>query len=174
MTEKSNAVPSTQGQFLLKFMPLQMIADRLNDANQKIARRAFEYFERDQGATGHDRDHWLAAERELFHPVHIVIAEQAEALVLQAEVPGFGANDLQLGLGPRRLTIFGKKDSIKEQTGGNTIYEEACSCELLRVIDLPVEVDSSEAVAMLKDGVLQLSLPKVASIAQQTRVAVNA
>ena len=174
MTEKSNGVPTTQGQSFLKFTPLPMLADRLNEANQRIARRAFEYFERDQGATGHDRDHWMAAERELFHPVHIMVAEQEQTLVLQAEVPGFGANELQLGLGPRRLAIVGKKDSVKEQLGGSTLYQEPCSSELLRVIDLPAEVDASEAIAVLKDGVLQLSLPKAPTETQKTRVAVNA
>ena len=41
---------------------------------------------------------------------------------------------------PRRLTISGKKKTGKESKKGETIYKEQCANELLRVIDLPVEV----------------------------------
>jgi HSP20 family molecular chaperone IbpA len=174
MTEKSTAVQTAQGQTLLKTAGPQMIADRVNEVYQKIARRAFEHFERHDGIWGHDRDHWFAAETEPLHPVHINIAELDEALTLQAEVPGFGINELQISLEPKRLTITGKKGSSGEQKRGNTIYEELCSNEILRVVDLPLEVEASKATATLKNGVLELKMPKAANSMQQSRAAVTA
>jgi HSP20 family molecular chaperone IbpA len=174
MTEKSTAVQTAQWQTLLKTVGPQMIADRVNEMYQKIARRAFEHFERDDGIGGHDRDHWFAAETELLHPVHINITELDEALTLQAEVPGFGINELQISLEPKRLTITGKKGSCGEQKRGNTIYEELCSNEILRVVDLPLEVEASKATATLKNGVLELKMPKAANPMQQSRAAVTA
>jgi HSP20 family molecular chaperone IbpA len=160
MTEKSAAVQMAQGQTLVRTVKPQMIVDRMNEMYQKIACRAFELFERDDGIWGRDRDHWFAAETELLHPVHVNIAEADEALTLQAEVPGFDGNELQISLEPKRLTISGKKRSYGEQKRANTIYAEQCSNEILRMVDLPVEVDASEATVTLKNGVLELNMPK--------------
>ena len=43
---------------------------------------------------------------------------------------------------------------------------ERCSDQILRVVDLPAEVDTERAVATLKDGILKLELPKT-SIARK-------
>ena len=40
------------------------------------------------------------------------------------------------------------------------MYQEQCSNEILRVIDLPAEVVASKAVATLKNGMLELQMPK--------------
>jgi HSP20 family molecular chaperone IbpA len=48
-------------------------------------------------------------------------------------------------------------------------YSERCAKEILRVIYLPAEVDSSKASATLKDGILNIELPKAAH-AQTVRI----
>ena len=83
--------------------------------------------------------------------------------MIEAEVPGFTASELQLSLEPRRLTISGKKQSSSEEKKGNVLYSERCSGELLRSIELPVEVNSSRATATLNNGILELTAPKAAS-----------
>ena len=40
------------------------------------------------------------------------------------------------------------------------MYQEQCSNEILRVIDLPAEVVASKAAATLKNGMLELQMPK--------------
>jgi HSP20 family molecular chaperone IbpA len=42
------------------------------------------------------------------------------------------------------------------------IYKEQCSTQIYRAIDLPAEVDASKVTATLKNGVLELSMPKAA------------
>jgi HSP20 family protein len=70
---------------------------------------------------------------------------------VQAEVPGFKANDLEVSLEPQRLAISGKKETSKEdKRKEKLIYQERCSAELFRAIDLPVEVDAAKATAKLK------------------------
>ncbi len=147
----------------LKVVESNTLLDRMNRIREEIARRAFEIFESGGGTIGHDLDNWFKAEAELLHPVHVNITESNEALNIQAEVPGFNANELEVSLEPSRLTISGKKETTKEdKKKGKTIYQEQCSSELLRIIDLPVEVNAGKSIATLRNGVLEISAPKAA------------
>ena len=58
---------------------------------------------------------WLQAERELFHPTHIDVSESPEGFTIRAEVPGFNAKEMEIGLEGRRLTIAGKREAREEQ-----------------------------------------------------------
>jgi HSP20 family protein len=80
---------------------------------------------------------------------------------------------LEVSLEPRRLTISGRKEIKEDQKKGKTIYQEQCSEHLLRVIDLPSEIDSAKATATLKNGILEINVPKTGKAAT-TRVEVKA
>jgi HSP20 family protein len=68
---------------------------------------------------------------------------------------------LQVSIEARRLTISGKRQTNREDTKkGKTVYEEKCSSEMLRIVDLPVEVDTTKTTATLKNGILTLNLTK--------------
>lgn len=138
----------------------QALIDRANQMYQAIARRAFALFESEGGPQGRDIEHWLKAEAELVHPVPLSVTETDDALIVRAEVPGFTAAELQLGVESGRLTIGGKRESRAEQKKGKDIYREQLSSEILRVITLPAAVDASKATATLTNGVVELILPK--------------
>jgi HSP20 family protein len=158
---ESTAVQMASEPTSLKLVEPKTLLERINRMQESIARRAFEIFENNGGVFGHDLYNWFKAEAELLHPVHMNIAESDNALVVQAEVPGFNASELEVSLEPRRLTITGKKEASKEdKKKGKTIYTEQCSSELLRIIDLPVEVDAAKTTATLKNGVLELNIPR--------------
>jgi len=174
MNEKSAAVQMAPEATSLKVVEPNTFFDRIHRIREEIARRAFEIFESGGGIIGHDLNDWFKAEAELLHPFHVNIVESEEALNIQAEVPGFNANELEVSLEPLRLTISGKRETSKEdKKKGKTIYEEQCSSELLRVIELPVEVDAVKSTARLKNGVLELSMPKAVQ-AKANRVDVKA
>jgi HSP20 family protein len=107
-------------------------------------------------------DHWFRAESELLHPVHLEIAESDDNLTVRAEVPGFSTKELEINVEPRKLTILGKHEAQEESKKGKTIYCERCAREILRIADLPSEVDGSKVSAILQDGVLNIELPKAA------------
>jgi HSP20 family protein len=107
-------------------------------------------------------DDWFRAESELLHPVHLEIAESDDSLTVRAEVPGFSTKELEINVEPRKLMISGKHEAQEESKKGKTIYSERCAKEILRVVDLPAEVDSSKVNATLKDGILNIEMPKVA------------
>jgi HSP20 family protein len=121
---------------------------------------------------GRDLDDWFRAETDLLHPIHLEINETDDTLTAHAEVPGFEAKELEVSVEPQRITISGKKESTEEKKTGKTVYKEQCSNEILRVVDLPVEIEAAKATATLKDGVLELRMPKTAQ-AKSTRVEVK-
>ena len=148
------------------------VFEQFNHIYDAIARRACDIFESNGRHFGHELEDWFKAEAELLHPVHLRMAESDDALTVEAEVPGFEAKDLQINLEPQRLTISGKKETKEEQKKAKAVYQEHCSNEILRVIDLPVEVDASKAAATLKNGMLELQMPK-STMAKTTRVEVK-
>ena len=101
---------------------------------------------------------------DLLHPVHVNIAESGDNLEVKAEVPGFTEKEIEVSVEPSRLTISGKrKTETKKEKQGKTVYSEFCSDQILRVVDLPASVDAGNATATLKNGVLQLMMPKAVS-----------
>jgi HSP20 family protein len=136
------------------------VFDRIEQTYNSIARRAFEIFDSNGRWLGNDLEDWFRAESELLHPVHLEIAETGDNLSVRAEVPGFSVKELDINVGPRQLTIAGKHEAQEESKKGKTIYSERCAKEILRVVDLPAEVDSSKVTATLKDGILNLEMPK--------------
>ena len=83
-------------------------------------------------------------------------------VTVKAEVPGFEVKDLEVTLEPQRLVISGKRETKEETKKGKTVYKEQCSNEIFRAVPLPAEVDASKATATLKNGVLELQVPKSA------------
>ena len=138
------------------------LAERVNKMFEAVAKRAYEIFETNGRNWGHEIDDWFKAEMQLLHPVHVNITESGDELEVKAEVPGFNEKEIQVSVEPRRLTITGKRETTKEERKGKTIYEESCSDQLLRIVDLPVAVDADRVTATLKNGILQLSMPKAA------------
>jgi HSP20 family protein len=143
--------------------------DRIYDA---IAHRAFDIFEGNGRNFGHDLENWIQAESELLHPVKVNMTETERTFTVHAEVPGFTAKDLEIQVEPRRLTISGKKETSSQQEKGKAVFQEYHSNEVMRVLDLPVEVTTENVTATLKNGVLELQLPK-SSKAKSFRVEVK-
>lgn len=155
-------IKPAKGDAPIKLRDLDQMMDRMHKMYSSIANRAFEIFENKGRIFGRDLEDWFRAESELLHPVQITIQETEEGLTVEAEVPGFSTEELEVNVEPRRLTITGERVTQKEQTEGRTIYSERRANKILRVVDLPVEVDSAKVTATLKDGVLSFNLPKAA------------
>lgn len=160
MTGRTNAVRQGEQPSAIRKVKRELLADRMNGAVGDIARRAFEIFDGRGRLSGHELEDWLKAESEFFHPVHIRLTESKDALEAEAEVPGFDENELTISVDSRRLTIVGKRESSHEEQKGKTLYAEACSNEICRTVDLPVDVNADKVTATLKNGVLILTMPK--------------
>lgn len=87
------------------------------------------------------------------------VVETAEALVVKVQVPGVSRETLSLEVSPEGMTLQGES---KAGEGGEGRYhlQEICYGAFVRTISLPVRVEGDKATAVLKEGVLQVTLPK--------------
>lgn len=161
MPEKSTAaVQTATSRPPVRAARVKNISERIDRLYDTISRRAFELFEKDGRVHGHDISHWLEAEREFLHPVHIRMENTDGGFAVYAELPGFTASDIEVGVEPQRLTITGKRESKQESKKAGAVYMEQCSGEIFRTLELPSEVNPAKVTATLKDGVLEVQLPK--------------
>jgi HSP20 family protein len=163
MAGKHLAVKSEEHVAPFRVTEFDKIFDRMREMQDVISRRAFDLFEKGGRMFGRDLDDWFKAESELLHPVNISMEETDEGLKIEAEVPGFKAEELEVSVEPRRLTITGKHETAKEEKKkGKIVYSERSAERIMRVVDLPVEVNTENVSAVLKDGVLEFTMPKAA------------
>jgi HSP20 family protein len=125
-----------------------------------IARRAYEIYERSGRAPGHESDHWFQAESELFQPLVSQQSESEEAILIRAEVPGFLAKEIEVGVEPDRVLIAGKHQTSSKRKSGKAHIAEQASQEIFRFFELPIGANPASAAASLKDGVLTITIPK--------------
>jgi HSP20 family protein len=158
--QAATAMQSTKGNVPVKQAASEEISERIRKTYDSIARRAFEIFEADGRWFGREWEHWFRAESEILCPIHLEISDFDDHLTLRADAPGFSSDEVTVIAESRKVTIVGKHEAKEEIKKGHTTYTEHCANEILRVIDLPAEVDGSQVTAVLKDGVLRIELPK--------------
>ena len=155
--------------------PIQDISliDQIEETFNALALRAYDIFEHNGRAFGHDLENWLKAERELLHAVPVNVTDSDESLEVRAEVPGFTEKEIEIAVEPKRVTITGKRETKKEDKKGRTLYAESYANQIMRMVDLPAEIETEKVKATLKHGVLSLTLPKAAKT-QALRIHPNA
>ena len=92
----------------------------------------------------------------------IDVAEQDEAIVVRAEVPGCKAEDIEISVHGNVLTISGEKKAEQEQKEKGYYYVESTYGSFRRELNLPTDVDAGKIEAVCKEGVLSVTLPKAA------------
>ncbi len=85
--------------------------------------------------------------------------EDGDNFELRTEVPGIAKEDLNVKIQGNYLEISGSR-STDVPEGYKTHRAERSSNSFSRSFTLPNEVDSDKVKALLKDGVLYLTLPK--------------
>jgi HSP20 family protein len=144
------------------FPEMKDVFRQVTDMTNRIARRAFEIFEGNGFLPGRDLDNWLAAEREMLKPMAVEVKDKKDEFFVRAEVPGFEPKEIEVAMEGDRLIIRGKQDVTREEKDkeGKVIFSEMKAQELYRAIDLPAPVLIDKAQAEIKNGVLELTLPK--------------
>ena len=134
---------------------------KINSVMKRIEQRAFQLFEERGRQDGHDMDDWFKAEAELLIPVPVKITEAHNEVRILAEVPGFTADELAYNLEKGLLTIQGTKQTQAEKVTDGTKYSESGSRMIYRRFALPHEVVPEKTEATLKNGALEIVVPKV-------------
>ena len=88
-----------------------------------------------------------------------VIEDKGE-ITVKAEIPGCEADDIDVKLDGRTLTICGDKNQEKEEKEKNFHRVERSYGNFCRVVELPAEVIQEDIDAIYKKGVLKLVFKK--------------
>jgi HSP20 family protein len=90
----------------------------------------------------------------------IDVAEEEDAIVVRAEVPGCKADDIDISVHGNVLTISGEKKLSEEKKEKGYYHVESTYGSFRREVTLPTDVNQSKVDANYKDGVLSINLPK--------------
>lgn len=118
------------------------------------------------------RDTDLGSELGAFSPA-FDIKETGDAYLFTADLPGVAREDLDINLTGSRLTIAGQRTAEARKEGENHYASERSFGHFSRTFTLPEGVDAAEVKAELKDGVLNLRVPKVPEV-QPRRITIAA
>jgi HSP20 family protein len=91
------------------------------------------------------------------------VIDRDDDIFVRAEIPGIDKKDLNVSITDNLLTIKGQSSSDKKEEKGDYHRHEISKSSFARSVTLPGSVDSSKAIANLKDGILEITLPKVES-----------
>jgi HSP20 family protein len=89
------------------------------------------------------------------------VVETPEAYIVKAELPGIAKDKIEVNVEDRDVTI-GAEFLDDVEASGKTLWKERTFSKASRSIRLPEAVDANAAQAKHVDGVLQLTLPKIA------------
>jgi len=90
----------------------------------------------------------------------IDIAEQENEILVNAEVPGCKADDIDISVHGNNLTISGEKKLSEEKKEKGYYHVESSYGSFRRELTLPADVDATKIDAVCKNGVLSIKLPK--------------
>jgi len=103
----------------------------------------------------------------------IDVVDRDHEVLVRAEVPGVDRKDLEISLSGNTVTFRGHSETETDDEKGVFHYHETSQGSFYRTVALPAEVDDSRAKAKYKEGVVELTLPKVET-AKRKRIEIEA
>lgn len=138
------------------------ILDRMNETKSLIAQRAYEIYQSRGGGHGSDQDDWFTAEGELLPKIEIAYDVTDSAVQLTAQVPDLDAKDLEVAIGHRRAVVCGVHAGSSYGSDGSRNDKK-----IMRIVELPFDVDPGSATATFQAGTLRVVLPRSRSASLQ-------
>jgi HSP20 family protein len=107
------------------------------------------------------------AELELNEP-KVDVIDRDEDVLVRAEMPGVKKEDIEIAISGSMLTIRGETKREEKEEKGDYYRSEIYRGAFSRMLTLPAEVDETKAKATMKDGMLELTLPKLEKAKRRT------
>ncbi|MFA7243917.1 MAG: Hsp20 family protein [Patescibacteria group bacterium] len=102
----------------------------------------------------------------------INVKETKDAVIVKAELPGVAEEDVTVEVADNIMTISGEKKEEKEEKDEGFYHKEMYTGSFTRSFTLPSEVKSEKAEAEMDNGILTITVPKVAP-KQAAKIAVK-
>ncbi len=97
----------------------------------------------------------------------IELKDTENSVILRAEIPGVKGKDLDVRVSAKAVAIAGEHRYDKKAEDKGFFRTQLRYGKFQRVIPLPVAVVNDQVQAQFKDGILTLTLPKVAEVRSQ-------
>jgi HSP20 family protein len=88
----------------------------------------------------------------------------ADALVVEAELPGLRPEDVEITLENNTLTIRAEDRTERSEEQGDWIVREIARGSVMRTVTLPAGLEADKAEATFEHGVLRLRIPKAEQV----------
>ena len=89
------------------------------------------------------------------------VIDRDKELVVRAELPGVEKEDVKVEISGNRLLIEAEREFEEEEEKEDFYRHELGYGNLMRTVALPDEVDAEHVHAELKEGILNITLPKI-------------
>jgi len=89
------------------------------------------------------------------------VVDRENEVLVKAEIPGVDKKDIDISVGEDTVTIKGETRREEKEEKGDYYRCEISHGAFSRTVALPAVVDGARAKASFKDGVLELTLPKI-------------
>lgn len=96
------------------------------------------------------------------------VIDRDEEVVVRAEVPGIEKDDLEISVSDNSLTIKGETKREEKEEKGDYYRSEISRGAFTRTVMLPGVVATGKAKAKFKDGVLEVTMPKIEKTRRRT------
>jgi HSP20 family protein len=100
------------------------------------------------------------------------VIDKEDHLLVRAELPGMAKDDIEVSVTANTVAIKGSVKREEKSDEGEYHRHEIFSSSVSRTVALPSEVDGDRATATLKDGILEVNVPK-SSRASSKRIEVT-
>lgn len=161
MRESTRTIQSWNGR-TLTMLPCTS-ADCAKKITDIVARRAFQFSEARGFAPGHEMEDWQRAESEIVGPFCGGWTLADNSIVVTSIASLYKEGAIEVFVEPRRLVIFGIQ---RASLGHDTLQEDRSGTqekEIIRILNLPVEINPAGATARFNHCMLEVSLPKLLS-----------
>jgi HSP20 family protein len=107
---------------------------------------------------GHDLEDWFKAESEILMPISVKTYEFEETLITRVQVPLPTADDIEVQVDERRIVVCDRGPLYVNDEHDAPTFKRVFQC-----VALPERVDWSSAEVTFKDGILEVSAPKLSA-----------
>ncbi len=87
-----------------------------------------------------------------------------DKIVLDVEMPGIKKSAIVITIDDNKLKIQASVDKKKEQADARYLHMERNVSFFARSVSLPTKIDEAHISASLKDGILEITLPKAEEV----------
>ena len=92
---------------------------------------------------------------------NVDLYQEKNEIVVKADLPGMEKDDIQIKFSNHQLSIKGTKKANHHVKDEDYYFSECSHGPFLRILDLPSEAQVEKAQTTLRNGVLEIRLPKI-------------